>query len=97
MKLLPLNDEASSGVLAYFLITIAAGLIIYMLLGPIFDILFATAGDPAISSIAPISQERVDILVFLRVAISAVPFLLIFLPTSFYAIVASLRQDGGDI
>lgn len=92
-----LNDDASAGVLAYFGISLIAGLAIYMLLGPAFDILFGLAADPGLLAIAPVSEERITALSIIKLAIAAVPFVAIFLPSAYYAIITSLRQEGGGI
>lgn len=99
MPLLPRlkNDEGSAGVLAYFGISVFAGLAIYMLLGPAFDLIFGLAADPGLLALAPVSQERIDTLNLIKLAIAAVPFAAIFLPNAYYAIITSLRQEGGGI
>lgn len=91
------NDEGSTGVLAYFFITVMAGLVIYMFLGAIFDALFGSTVTPGIVTTVPVSQERINILVFLRVVFASFPFIGIFLPNLYYAIIASLRQEGGGL
>jgi len=94
---LRLSEDASAGVLAYFGISLFAGLAIYMLLGPVFDILFGLASDPGLVAIAPVSEERITALNILKLAIAAVPFVAIFIPNAYYAIITSLRQEGGGI
>ena len=99
MPLLPplKNDEGSAGVLAYFGISVFAGLAIYMLLGPAFDLIFAFGADPGLLALAPVSEERINSLNLIKLALAAVPFAVIFLPNAYYAIITSLRQEGGGI
>lgn len=98
LRLPPLkNDDASAGVLAYFGISVFAGLAIYMLLGPAFDLIFGLASDPGLLALAPVSEERINTLNIIKLAIAAVPFVAIFLPNAYYAIITSLRQEGGGI
>ena len=97
LRLPPLNEDASAGVLAYFGISVFAGLAIYMLLGPAFDLIFAFGADPGLLALAPVSEERINTLNLIKMALAAVPFAVIFLPNAYYAIITSLRQEGGGI
>jgi len=91
------NDDASSGVLIYFSITVLGGLLIYLFIGPFFDALFDLGGSLTTGTSLPVSEERITTLGILRLAISAIPFVAIFLPAAYHAIITSLRQEGGSV
>ncbi len=102
MKPGALNEEASTGYLAYFIICLFVGIFLYIALGPAFDLTLGifnsqiTAANMA-GAVLPVSQERIDTINFLIIFIRSIRFLVIILPLIIYGIIVALRNRDDSI
>lgn len=98
MNPLRLNDDASVGMMFYFVAALLACLFIYILIGGVFDeVVDVHAVTSDLGTSFPVSDERVATLNFLLLAMAAIPFLGIVLPLILYSIVISVRKGSGGL
>ena len=98
MKPLGLNDDASVGMMFYFVAALLACLFIYILIGGVFDEVVSVHDVTSnLGDNFPVSDERVGTLNFLLLSMAAIPFLGIVLPLILYSIVISVRKGSGGL
>ena len=98
MRSLRLNDDASVGMMFYFVAALLGCLFIYILIGGVFDEVVGVHDVTSnLGDNFPVSDERVDTLNFLLATMIAVPFLGIMLPLLIYGIVVSVRKGSGEL
>lgn len=92
------NENGSVGMMAYFLLGLVAALFIYVLMTGMFDRLVATHEVTAdLGTDFPVSDERVQTLNFLVIAMGVAPFMGILVPLIIYSVVISVRKGSGGI
>ena len=98
MRSLRLNDDASVGMMFYFVAALLACLFIYILIGGVFDEVASVHEVTSdMGDTFPVSDERVGTLNFLILTMAAIPFLGIVLPLILYSIVISVRKGSGGL
>jgi hypothetical protein len=98
MNPLRLNEDASVGMMFYFVAAVISALFIYIMIGGVFDQVSdvhdvtTNLGDNF-----PVSDERVSTMNFLILTMAAIPFLGIVLPLLIYSVVISVRKGSGEL
>ena len=85
-------EDASTGMIAYLVIAVFAGLFFYIGTGYIVDDLIAFYNSFISVTSIPISQDTSDTMEFMVLVFRAIPFLGIIMPLVVYGIFVSLRE-----
>lgn len=92
------NEDASGGMIVLFVIGLLVVTFIFILMGPVHDYalgvhdITGSMGDPFF-----VSDERIQALNYMETLWAVIPFLGIVLPLVTYAVIVSIRKQGGAV